>query len=39
MRCADCSWCWKELEDDFPRCQYQGSDPAPCELEDNQDDD
>lgn len=35
LKCSECSWCWKDIEDSYPRCQYKGSDPAPCELDDD----
>lgn len=32
MTCKECSYLWKEEEDNFPCCHYEG-DIAPCEEE------
>ena len=37
FRCKGCPYYWREEEDDFPRCQYDGLDVAPCEREEYDD--
>lgn len=38
LSCKNCAYCWKDDDDDYPRCHYNslGSwDPAPCEQPEN----
>lgn len=40
MNCKCCAYYWQEDGENFPRCHYEsmgGFDPAPCEIEDNYD--
>jgi hypothetical protein len=36
MSCADsnCGYYWKDENDDFPRCHFDGFGKAPCEEDD-----
>lgn len=36
LNCQNCNYCWKEEEDIFPCCHYEGSYPAPCEEEEEE---
>ncbi len=37
MRCTDCGYCWKEQNEDYARCHFEGPDGwAPCEQEESE---
>ena len=37
MRCADCLYYWKNKEDKFPCCHFEGAEGwAPCEQDDEE---
>ena len=37
--CAECPWCWREEDEDFPCCHFNGlgAECAPCEREEYDD--
>ena len=35
MKCVDCPYYWKDENDDFPCCHFDGLWEAPCEIEDD----
>jgi hypothetical protein len=37
--CADCNYHWKDEDDDYPRCHFDGPGKAPCEEDDWEEED
>jgi hypothetical protein len=37
FKCVDCLCYWRDEEDDFPRCHFDGFGIAPCEQEEYDD--
>lgn len=38
LKCEDCGYWWKEEDEDFPCCHFEGW-TAPCEYEDGREED
>lgn len=38
MKCTDCPYHWKDENDNFPCCHFDGWE-APCEIEDDYEED
>ena len=38
MKCKECNLCWADKGEEFPSCKADPNWPAPCEYDDNYDD-